>query len=79
MIRKLKLKDKENSTKLYNGYVDYYKVPMNAKILDTVWIWIHEKNHVVNGIYFDLKSKIVEIAHYRAMPKDHLRANIWDF
>ena len=69
MIRKLKLKDKENSTKLYNGYVDYYKVPMNAKILDTVWIWIHDKNHVVNDICFDLESKIVGIAHYRAMSR----------
>ena len=54
MIRKLELKNKENGLKLYNGYADFYKVPMNAEILDTVWIWIHNKNHVVNGICFDL-------------------------
>ena len=59
MIRKLELKDKENWAKLYSGYADFYKIPMNAKILDTVWTWIHDKNHVVNGICFDLENKIV--------------------
>jgi hypothetical protein len=42
MIRKLQLKDKENWTKLYNGYADFYKVPMNTRILDTLWGWIHD-------------------------------------
>ena len=55
MIRKLELKNKENGLKLYNGYADFYKVPINVEILDTVlWIWIYDKNHVVNGICFDL-------------------------
>ena len=30
MIRKLEQKDKENWAKLYNGYADFYKVPMNT-------------------------------------------------
>ena len=37
MIRKLEQKDKENWAKLYNGYADFYKVPMNTGILDTLW------------------------------------------
>ena len=69
MIRKLEIKDKENWTKLYNRYTDFYKVPMNAEILDIVWTWIHDINHVVNGICFDLEDKIVGIAHYRTMPR----------
>ena len=36
MIRKLEIKDKEKWTKLYNRYTDFYKVPMNAEILDIV-------------------------------------------
>jgi hypothetical protein len=59
MIRKLELKDKENWAKLYSGYADFYKIPMNAEIIDTVWTWIHDINHVVNGICFDLENKIV--------------------
>ena len=43
MIRKLEQKDKENWAKLYNGYADFYKVPMNTGILDTLWGWIHDE------------------------------------
>ena len=69
MIRKLQQKDKENWTKLYNGYADFYKVPMNPGILDTLWGWIHDDNHIVNGICFELEGKIVGIAHFRTMPR----------
>ena len=69
MIRKLELKDKENWSKLYNGYADFYKVPMNKGILDTLWGWIQDETHDVNGICFELEGKIVGIAHYRTMPR----------
>jgi len=69
MIRFLEQKDKEKWAKLYNGYADFYKVPMNTGILNTLWNWIHDKNHVVNGICFELDNKIVGIAHYRTMPR----------
>ena len=59
MIRNLELKDKENWAKLYHGYADFYKVPMNAGILDTLWGWIHDEIHDVNGICFELEGKIV--------------------
>ena len=69
MIRKLERKDKENWTKLYNGYAEFYKVAMNTRILDTLWGWILDDNHIVNGICFELEGKIVGIAHYRTMPR----------
>jgi len=69
MIRKLEIKDKKNWDKLYYGYAKFYKVPMNQVILDTLWSWIHDNNHVVNGICYELDSNIVGIAHYRTMPR----------
>ena len=69
MIRQLEQKDKENWTKLYNGYANFYKVPMNSGILDTLWSWIHDKSHDVKGLCFELEGKIVGIAHYRTMPR----------
>ena len=69
MIRKLMIKDKENWSKLYNGYAEFYKAPMNTGVLDTLWEWIHDKNHIVNGICFELEGKIIGIAHYRTMPR----------
>jgi GNAT superfamily N-acetyltransferase len=69
MIRKLEQKDKENWAKLYNGYADFYKVPMNTGVLDTIWGWIHDEGHDVKGLCFELEGKIVGIAHYRTMPR----------
>tara|TARA_B100000676_G_C17558068_1_gene570824 strand:+ start:55 stop:492 length:438 start_codon:yes stop_codon:yes gene_type:complete len=69
MIRNLEEKDKKNWENLYNGYANFYKVPMNRGILDTLWNWIHDKNHIVNGVCYELENKIVGIAHYRTMPR----------
>ena len=69
MIRKLEQKDKENWVKLYNGYADFYKVPMNTVVLDTLWSWIQDETHDVKAICFELENKIVGIAHYRTMPR----------
>ena len=51
MIREIKLKDKELWKKLYKGYADFYKVEMNNKILQTVWNWLHDKNHEIEAKY----------------------------
>ena len=69
MIRKLEQKDKENWAKLYYGYADFYKVPMNTSISNTLWGWIHDESHDVKGLCFELEGKILGIAHYRTMPR----------
>ena len=68
-IRKINRKDKNNWISLYCGYASFYNVPMNQKILDTLWGWLHDKNNVVNGICCELEGKIIGIAHYRTMPR----------
>ena len=69
MIRYLEQNDKENWEKLYIGYANFYKTSMNTEILDTLWSWIHNDNHIVNGRCYELEGKIVGIAHYRTMPR----------
>ena len=68
MIREIKLEDKENWKKLYRGYAEFYKVEMNEKILNTVWNWVHDKNHEVNGLGYVIDKNLVALAHYRKMP-----------
>ena len=62
-------KDKDKWEKLYHAYADFYKVPMNSAILDTLWNWILDDNHIVNGICYELEGNIVGIAHFRSMPR----------
>ena len=68
MIRDIHLKDKEHWEKLYKSYADFYKVEMNDKILQTVWKWLHDKSHEVNGLVYEVDGNIVGLAHYRRMP-----------
>ena len=68
MIREIRLGDKDEWEFLYKGYADFYKVEMNAKILKTVWHWIHDNNHDVSGLAYEKDNKIIAIAHYRKMP-----------
>ena len=68
MIREVQLKDKEQWGKLYKGYADFYKVEMNNKILQTVWNWLHDRNHEVEGLVYEVNENIVGLAHYRRMP-----------
>ncbi|MDB9799213.1 GNAT family N-acetyltransferase [Candidatus Pelagibacter sp.] len=42
---------------------------MNKGTLDTLWGWIQDVTHDVNGICFELEGNIVGIAHYRTMPR----------
>ena len=60
MIRDIQLKDKDQWERLYKGYADFYKVKMNNKILQTVWNWLHDKNHEVNGIVYEVEDKAVQ-------------------
>ena len=69
MIRKIHLKDKEQWKKLYKDYADFYKVEMNNQILQTVWGWLHNKNHEVDGLVYEIDGNIVGLAHYRRMPR----------
>ena len=69
MIRYMNNKDKDKWEKLYHAYADFYKVPMNSAILDTLWNWILDDNHIVNGICYELEGNIVGIAHFRSMPR----------
>ena len=68
-VRKIQLKDKEKWQKLYRGYANFYKVEMNNQILETVWSWLHDKNHELNGIVYQIDGNIVALAHYRRMPR----------
>ena len=42
---------------------------MNDKILQTVWSWLHDKSHEVEGLVYEVDGNIVGLAHYRRMSR----------
>jgi len=69
VVRKIQLNDKEQWQELYKGYADFYKVEINSKIIGTVWSWLHDKNHEINGLVYETDKNIVALAHYRRIPR----------
>jgi ribosomal protein S18 acetylase RimI-like enzyme len=69
LIREIQLKDKKQWQELYRGYADFYKVEMNEQIIQTVWNWLHDENHEVSGLVYEVDENIVGFAQYRRMPR----------
>tara|TARA_B110000495_G_C22390889_1_gene251189 strand:+ start:268 stop:447 length:180 start_codon:yes stop_codon:yes gene_type:complete len=41
---------------------------MNQDILNTIWNWLEDEMHDLNGLICEFEEKIVALAHYRRMP-----------
>ncbi len=68
-IDPIALDDRKQWEKLYHGYAEFYKVPMNDDILATVWGWIHDENNPFYGlIASDQNGKALGLMHCRQMP-----------
>ena len=78
-IENLKINDKEKWCELYHGYADFYKMPMNQDILDTVWSWIfdEENNFYAIGARSP-QGELVGFMHFREMPSP-LRGSLFGF
>ncbi|MGM0633511.1 MAG: hypothetical protein ACQETO_10105 [Pseudomonadota bacterium] len=62
--------DKAGWRVLFNGYAEFYGVPMDDTIADRVWAWLLDPAHVLEGfVACDADGGIVGIAHVRACPR----------
>ena len=41
---------------------------MNDEILNTVWKWLLDQSHELNGLVYEENSKVIALAHYRKIP-----------
>ena len=67
-IRHIKLEDKNDWVILFQGYADFYQVEINENIINTVWHWLHDPHHEVQGLVGKINNKVIAFAHYRRMP-----------
>jgi len=68
-VERISESDRNDWQNLYRGYADFYQMPMDQKILDTVWSWIideHENFYAI-GVK-DESDRLVGFMHYRQMP-----------
>lgn len=61
--------DKPDWEKLYYGYAEFYQVPMDQNILDSVWGWIHDNEKPFHALVArHSESGLVGLMHFREMP-----------
>ena len=78
-VESLKITDKEQWCELYKGYANFYKMPMNEDILDTVWSWIFDKENKFYAIGArSPQGNLVGFMHFREMPSP-LRGSLIGF
>ena len=68
-VSELDQNDREQWEKLYYGYADFYNMPMDVKILDTIWSWIFDNNNQFFALIAKNKSgDALGFVHCREMP-----------
>ena len=67
IIRAVRSEDQSEWQGLYRQYGEFYKVGMTDETLTTVWSWLHDPAHVVEGIVAEQDGKVVGLGHYRRM------------
>ena len=78
-VEKLTNTDREDWQSLYRGYADFYQMPMNEDILNSVWLWIFDANIKFYSIGVKTsKGKLIGFMHYREMPSP-LRGSLVGF
>jgi len=67
-VARLETADRAAWEVLYYGYAEFYQVPMNDQILDTVWGWIHDDSNPFYGLIAkDANGKALGLMHCRQM------------
>lgn len=56
--------------RLYQGYAEFYHMPMNDEIAQRVWSWLLDPHHLLEALIArSSDGRVVGLAHFRAMPR----------
>ena len=68
-VEELNIADREQWRLLYHGYADFYQMPMNEEILESVWSWIFDNKNKFYAIGVkSSEGRLIGFMHYREMP-----------
>lgn len=69
--------DRAQWEKLYYGYAEFYNMPINQEIQDTIWSWIFdETNAFYSLIAKNDEEQALGLMHYREMPSPFRGATV---
>ena len=78
-VEKLNKHNKREWKQLYHGYANFYGMPMNEDILETVWSWIFDDEIKFYAIgVSSIEGELIGFMHFREMPSP-LRGSLVGF
>ena len=76
VIRPVTEADQEAWRALYTGYLVFYKREPTERVLSTVWSWLMDPAHEMEGLVADVDGVTVGLANFRRMPSPLRAADI---
>ena len=68
-VRQVTAEDRDDWEALYRGYRDFYRMPHEPSVYETVWGWLLDPAHEERGLIAQLDGNVVGIAHFRTFPR----------
>ena len=67
-VRRTLASDRADWQRLYAGYAEYYANPLTPERADTVFAWLIDETHPVEGLIALDDGEPIGLAHFRDMP-----------
>lgn len=55
--------------RLYAGYAAFYAVSQTPQMRATVWGWLHDPAHALQGLVAEMDGALIGLAHFRAFDR----------
>ncbi|MGB3374651.1 MAG: GNAT family N-acetyltransferase [Microbacterium sp.] len=65
LIRAVEPADRDAWAELFRGYRDFYDLPHDETVIETVWGWLTDSAHELNGLVAVRDGALIGIAHWR--------------
>jgi GNAT superfamily N-acetyltransferase len=77
LIRPAEATDRERWGELFRAYGVFYESDFSDAVLDGVWAWLMDTEHVLNALVAEHDGTVVGIAHYRPVPDTFSAGTEW--
>jgi GNAT superfamily N-acetyltransferase len=76
-IRQAQPDDRERWGELFRAYGVFYETEFSDAVLDGVWAWIVDTDHVLNALVAEVNGSVIGLGHYRSMPDTFSAGTEW--
>ncbi|MBL5972324.1 MAG: GNAT family N-acetyltransferase [Candidatus Leucobacter sulfamidivorax] len=65
VVREVVAGDRDAWQRIYRGYRDFYEMPHDPAVYETVWGWLMDHTHEERGLVVEIEGRTAGLAHFR--------------